>query len=87
MFQLFIRISQLGVLGLWAIYAASFVLDYASPWNDIVFWGGIVLFLVHLSEYIVLRNRIAAAAGEGSSGIIGTMIFGYGYWLPLLRKS
>ncbi|WP_426414880.1 hypothetical protein [Aestuariirhabdus sp. LZHN29] len=86
MFQLFINFSRVGVLGLWAIYLLGFVIAYPAPWNAIVFWGGIVLFAAHLMEYLALRSKITSAGGDGSGGLIGTLVFGYGYWLPLLRK-
>ncbi|RRJ83221.1 DUF1145 domain-containing protein [Aestuariirhabdus litorea] len=87
MFHFFIRFSQLAVLGLWALFALGFVVPYPAPWDAVAHWGGIALFAAHLLEYLALRARLLKAAGEGSPVLLGTLVFGYGYWLPLLVKS
>jgi hypothetical protein len=49
-----------------------------------VVWTGVVLLLVHLSEYVAVRSRLTQTDGNH---FVRTLLFGFGHWLPLLRKG
>jgi hypothetical protein len=46
--------------------------------------GGAVVLLVHFVEHLFVRSKVAERQG-GNTGFIGTMVFGFGYWLPVLK--
>ncbi len=86
MFKLFIRATRLSVLVVWAFFAISFIQPFSAQWQELIFWSGIILLVAHFLEYIALCVRIEKFGGRGWSAFIGTMVFGYGYWLPLFKK-
>jgi len=69
----------------WVAWIASLLSLIPSLYGQPVLWIGSVLLLVHFVEYLLVRSKIADRQSS-STGFIGTMIFGFAYWLPLLRK-
>ncbi len=79
-----IFIARLALLALWLGCLGSLLGLIPSPYAGPVLIAGALIAIVHLLEYLFLRQRLAAC-GSGSGVFVGTMIFGFGYWLPLLR--
>ena len=47
---------------------------------------GAVILLLHFFEYLLVKSKVAKRLG-GKTGFIETMLFGFGYWLPVLRRK
>ena len=67
----------------WILSLFSLVPD---PYGQPVMWIGVALLAVHFVEYLLVRSKMARCQ-DGKTGFIGTMIFGFGYWLPILRSE
>lgn len=71
----------------WITFAANVVLPLGETIGSTVHWIGVVLIVVHALEYIVVRNKLNAMDAGGTHGLIQTLLFGFGYWLPLLQSA
>jgi uncharacterized protein YhhL (DUF1145 family) len=73
-----------------AIFWFAWVLSLFSlvpyPYGQPVIWVGVALLVLHFIEYLLVRSKMAELQG-GKTGFVGTMVFGFGYWLPVLKKK
>ena len=86
MFKLVIYLTKAGLLVLWAICILSLLAIIPEPYARTVLMIGAVVLLLHFVEYLLVRSKVAERQG-GNTGFIGTMVFGFGYWLPVLRST
>ena len=70
----------------WIAWVLALLSLLPDAWNLPVVWIGVALLMIHLGEYLFLRSRVAARQ-EGNSGFIGFMLFGFAYWLPVLKQK
>jgi len=68
----------------WLAWITSLLSLLPDPYRQPVMWIGLVLLVVHFGEYLLVRSKVAKRQG-GNTGFIGTMLFGFGYWLPILK--
>jgi uncharacterized protein YhhL (DUF1145 family) len=68
----------------WLAWISSLLALLPDPYRQPVMWIGLVLLLVHFGEYLLVRSKVAKRQ-DGNTGFIGTMLFGFGYWLPILK--
>ncbi len=71
----------------WGVLGYSFVFPFSESTQSTLVLIGAVMAAAHLLEFIVQRNKLNAINAGGINGFIQTMIFGFGYWLPLLKKK
>lgn len=71
----------------WAVLGYSFVFPFSESVQPTLVMVGAVMAAAHLLEFIIQRNKLNAINAGGINGFIQTMIFGFGYWLPLLKKK
>mgnify|MGYP003387714694 CR=1 FL=1 len=71
----------------WSVLGYSFVFPFGESTQSTLEMVGAVMAGAHLLEFIVQRNKLNAIDAGGINGFIQTMIFGFGYWLPLLKKK
>ena len=86
MFKLVIYLTKAGLLVLWAICILGLLAIFPEPYARIVLMIGAVVLLVHFVEYLLVRSKVAEKL-DGNTGFIGTMVFGFGHWLPILRSG
>ena len=84
MFKLTIGLTKAFLLALWAACILSLLSIVPQPYSQAVLMLGLVILLVHFVEYLLVKSKVAERLG-GKTGFIGTMVFGFGYWLPVLR--
>ena len=73
------------LLALWAACVLSLLSIIPEPYGQVVLMLGAVVLLLHFFEYLLVRSKVAERL-DGNTGFIGTMVFGFGYWLPVLRS-
>jgi uncharacterized protein YhhL (DUF1145 family) len=86
MFNLTIGLTKAVLLALWAACVLSLLSMIPEPYGQTVLILGIAILLLHFVEYLLIRSRVAAKL-SGETGFIGTMVFGFAYWLPVLRST
>ena len=86
MLKLTIGLTKVVLLALWAACILSLLSVIPQPYGQAVLMLGAVILLLHFVEYLLVRSKVAARLG-GKTGFIGTMVFGFGYWLPVLRST
>jgi uncharacterized protein YhhL (DUF1145 family) len=84
MLDLIANTGKVLLLGFWVAWIASLASLVPDPLRPYVVWTGVVLLLVHLSEYVAVRSRLTQTDGNH---FVRTLLFGFGHWLPLLRKG
>ena len=84
MFKLTIGLTKAFLLALWAACILSLLSIVPQPYSQAVLMLGLVILLIHFVEYLLVKSKVAERLG-GKTGFIGTMVFGFGYWLPVLR--
>ena len=86
MLKLTIGLTKVVLLALWAACILSLLSIIPQPYSQAALMLGIVILLLHFVEYLLVRSKVAERLG-GKTGFIGTMVFGFGYWLPVLRST
>jgi uncharacterized protein YhhL (DUF1145 family) len=86
MLKLTIRLTRAFLLVLWVACILSLLSLIPQTYGQPVLMLGTVVLLLHFIEYLLVRSKVAKRQG-GKTGFIGTMVFGFGYWLPLLRAT
>ena len=86
MLKLIIESTKALLLALWAACILSLLSIVPEPYARTVLIIGAVVLLVHFVEYLLVRSKVAERQA-GNTGFIGTMVFGFGYWLPVLRLT
>ncbi len=82
-----ILVAKISVIILWGLLGFSFVYPFSANIQTPLEYLGAIIALVHLIEFIIQRNKLNAINAGGVNGFVQTMIFGFGYWLPLLKKQ
>jgi uncharacterized protein YhhL (DUF1145 family) len=85
MLNLTISVTKAALLGLWLACILSMVSLIPAPYGQTILWLGGVVLLIHFAEYWLVRSKVAERQ-EGKTGFVGTMVYGFGYWLPVLRR-
>ena len=86
MLKLTIGLTKVVLLALWAACILSLLSVIPQPYGQAVLMLGAVILLLHFVDYLLVRSKVAKRLG-GKTGFIGTMVFGFGYWLPVLRST
>ena len=86
MLRLIIQSTKALLMALWAACVLSLLSIVQEPYARTVLMIGAVVLLVHFVEYLLVRSKVVERQG-GNTGFIGTMVFGFGYWLPVLRST
>ncbi len=86
MLKLMIGLTKALVLALWVACILSLFSIVPQPYGQAVLMLGAVILLLHFVEYLLVRSKVTERLG-GKTGFIGTMVFGFGYWLPVLREK
>ena len=73
------------LLALWLACLLSLTFVIPASFGQPILWTGAAILLVHLLEYLVVRSKVAERQ-NGKTGFFGTMVYGFGYWLPILRQ-
>ena len=88
MFSLIIFALKASIVGLWGLALLGLLSMSPIPIKFqfyVLPLIGIVL-VIHLVEYFAIKAKIMAKAKIEMS-FIQTMLWGFGYWLPLLNKK
>jgi len=85
MFDLVIRLTKVALLAFWLACILSLVSLIPKPYGQTIVWIGGLVLLVHLVEYVFVKSRVAER-NAGNTGFIQTLLFGFVYWLPVLKR-
>jgi uncharacterized protein YhhL (DUF1145 family) len=85
MLSLVITLTKGALLVFWLACILSLLSLIPNPYGQTILWIGASLLLVHLIEYLFVKSKVAERT-DGDSGFIPTMVFGFGHWLPILKR-
>ncbi len=86
MLNMIIVITKVALLALWLACLLSLFSVLPEQFGRPILWAGGFILLLHLVEYFAVRAKVAERQ-NGDTGFIGTMVFGFGYWLPVLKDG
>ena len=81
-----ITLTKIVLVIFWVAWILSLLSMMPQPYGQTVMWIGIALLIIHLAEFLLLRSKLEEHRG-GKANFVGTMVFGFGYWLPYLKKK
>ena len=85
MLNLTISVTKAALRVLWLACILSLVSLIPAQYGQTILWLGGVVLVIHFVEYLLVRSKVAERQG-GKTGFLGTMVYGFGYWLPVLRR-
>ncbi len=65
----------------WIAFILSIFSMLPAEFNSIMFYLGLIMLGIHVLEYVVIKFVMSK-----DIGFIQTLIFGFGHWLPLMKK-
>ena len=83
MIDLVVKITRVGVLVFWAVFALSIVKVIPQPFALVINWVAAIVALIHLMEFLLIRFGFIELTSARAS-FVKTMVFGFTYWVPLL---
>ncbi len=83
--QLVIGLTQVALLAFWLACILSLISLIPNPYGQTILWIGGLVLLVHLVEDVFVKSRVAERSAE-NTGFIQTLLFGFVYWLPVLKR-
>jgi len=81
-----IKMTKALLVATWPAIALALLGVLPLPLQQWLVWLGVLLLVLHFVEYLIVRSRLTQRL-DGGSGFIGTMVFGFAYWLPLLKEK
>ena len=81
-----IGVTKVTLSLVWVIWVLALLSLLPDSWNLPVVFIGVALLVIHFGEYLFLRTKVAARQGS-NSGFIEFMLFGFAYWLPVLKNK
>ena len=85
MLNLTISVTKAALRVLWLACILSLVSLIPAQYGQTILWLGGVVLVIHFVEYLLVRSKVAERQG-GKTGFLGTMVYRFGYWLPVLRR-
>ena len=85
MFNLLIGLTKVALLAFWLACILSLVSLIPKSYGQTILWIGGLVLLVHLVEYLFVKSKVAER-NTGNTGFIQTLLFGFIYWLPVLKR-
>ena len=83
--QLVIGLTQVALLAFWLACILSLISLIPNPYGQTILWIGGSVLLVHLVEYVFVKSRVAERSAE-NTGFIQPLLFGFVYWLRVLKR-
>jgi uncharacterized protein YhhL (DUF1145 family) len=71
----------------WLVYVLNFFVPWFASGRTIIFWAGNVMAIAHLFEFLIKRKPLHEAGESGVDSFVQTMLYGFLYWQPLLKKA
>ncbi len=69
------------------IFFLNFFKPFSSHWSSTVTFAGLLLSILHLSEFVVVQSSPKFIRRAGIVDVIYVLLFGSNYWLPILEKQ
>jgi len=77
---------KLTIIIFWLAFAYNFFFPLVEPYSSIVTFSGLILALVHVIEFALKKAQLDARDAGGIHGFCQTLLFGFLYWLAILKK-
>ena len=85
MLNTLVAATKVLLLALWLACLLSLLSVIPAHFGQPILWAGALILLVHFVEYLLVRSKVAERQ-QGNTGFVGTMVYGFGYWLPVLKR-
>ena len=82
----FLALNKYLLIGFWLVFVVNLVMPIASDAGQWVLWIGVLMFVVHAVEFLVVRKKLHARGYSGMESLFWVLLLGILYWKPLLRE-
>ena len=87
----FVALNKYLLLGFWLVFVLNLLapgsLSISASVSQWVNWIGLAMLVVHVLEFVAMRNKLASRGHAGAVNFVQVMLFGILYWKPLLRDE
>lgn len=83
---LFIQGTKVGLISLYGLALLSLFTSFLAEYQRSLLIVTGVILTIHLAEFVILKAKITEAEPERSNHLIQTFLFGFGHWLPIIKK-
>lgn len=84
---MFNTISKIILLGFYILVPAAFFIESLRTYADAMLIVMVVLFALHLLEFVLVKNKLATIPGGMAAHFMMTFLFGFTYWKPLFKSQ
>ena len=78
--------TKIGLIGLYALTLLSLFIPFLTEYQSTLLIITGIVIAVHLGEFVMLKSKMTEAAPERSDHFIQTFLYGFGHWLPIIKK-
>jgi len=82
-----VNITKVLLIVFWTVFFFGLVQPFSPAVQPYLIGFGILMAMVHLIEFAVQYRKLHAIQAAGFNGFFQTLVFGFAYWLPLLKKD
>lgn len=84
--NIIVTVTRVGVIVFWVAFVLALASVIPLPYSQIIIWIGAFVLFGHLSEYLLIRFGFIVLETEKVSFVM-TMLFGFSYFLPLMKRD
>ena len=85
--NVFYAVAPAGLIALYLVSLVSVMVPALQDYSQILLLVSGALLVLHVVEYVVVKKRLDACPGSTARHFIKTVLFGFTYWVPLLKKQ
>ncbi|MEH6578503.1 MAG: hypothetical protein V7731_15690 [Amphritea sp.] len=78
------NLLKAGAVIFYLVALASLVVEPLMDYQLILLSVVTVLLLVHVAEFLIIKNKLQQISKTGSHHLLNVLLFGFLYWIPLL---
>ena len=82
-----LSLTKVGAIVFYLVAAVSPVVPALAGYSSVLLAVAGILLLAHLVEYFAMRKRLEGVAPGPLGHFVGVLLFGFLYWLPLLKTT
>jgi uncharacterized protein YhhL (DUF1145 family) len=81
------NLLKVAVVFFYLIVLVSLLVDSLLGYRIIFISIVAVLLAAHVTEFLIMKNRLAQVSGSANVHFLNVLLFGFLYWIPLLYSG
>lgn len=84
--ELLIKATKAGLISLYGLVLLSLFIPFLAEYQGLLLIITGIIISIHIGEFVVMRTKMIEADPESSNHFVQTFLFGFGHWLPIIKK-